>query len=116
MSSVINLTPQYLLEEIVLVDDMSDFDDLKEKLDHRLEIFRGKIKLIRNKQREGLIRSRLIGAARASGMSLSFIQDLTRYLCAGALPARTGPRGSLQVSTGMNRRPEVPFSQRKLGL
>lgn len=25
MSSVINLTPQYLLEEIVLVDDMSDF-------------------------------------------------------------------------------------------
>ncbi|XP_032160462.1 inactive polypeptide N-acetylgalactosaminyltransferase-like protein 5 isoform X3 [Mustela erminea] len=69
MSSVINLTPQYLLEEIVLVDDMSDFDDLKEKLDHRLEIFRGKIKLIRNKQREGLIRSRLIGAARASGTS-----------------------------------------------
>lgn len=52
-------------------------DDLKEKLDHRLEIFRGKIKFIRNKQREGLIRSRLIGAARASGMSLSFIQDLT---------------------------------------
>ena len=25
MSSVINLTPRYLLEEIVLVDDMSDF-------------------------------------------------------------------------------------------
>ncbi|XP_044942284.1 inactive polypeptide N-acetylgalactosaminyltransferase-like protein 5 isoform X3 [Mustela putorius furo] len=75
MSSVINLTPHYLLEEIVLVDDMSDFDDLKEKLDHRLEIFRGKIKLIRNKQREGLIRSRLIGAARASGDVLVFLDS-----------------------------------------
>ncbi|KAF3815677.1 hypothetical protein GH733_016370, partial [Mirounga leonina] len=66
MSSVINLTPQHILEEIILVDDMSNFDDLKEKLDHRLEIFRGKIKLIRNKKKEGLIRSRLIGASRAS--------------------------------------------------
>ncbi|XP_047550389.1 inactive polypeptide N-acetylgalactosaminyltransferase-like protein 5 isoform X6 [Lutra lutra] len=73
MSSVINLTPQYLLEEIVLVDDMSNFDDLKEKLDHHLEIFRGKIKFIRNKRREGLIRSRLMGAARASGTSFNGI-------------------------------------------
>ncbi|XP_008686820.1 inactive polypeptide N-acetylgalactosaminyltransferase-like protein 5 [Ursus maritimus] len=75
MSSVINLTPHHILEEIILVDDMSDFDDLKEKLDHRLEIFRGKIKLIRNKKREGLIRSRLIGASRASGDVLVFLDS-----------------------------------------
>eukprot|EP00069_Balaena_mysticetus_P006159 bmy_18444T0 len=66
VSSVMALTPQHILEEIILVDDMSEFDDLKEKLDYHLEIFRGKIKLIRNKKREGLIRARLIGASRAS--------------------------------------------------
>ncbi|TKC45354.1 hypothetical protein EI555_005614, partial [Monodon monoceros] len=66
VSSVMTLTPQHILEEIILVDDMSEFGDLKEKLDYHLEIFRGKIKLIRNKKREGLIRARLIGASRAS--------------------------------------------------
>ncbi|XP_072633009.1 inactive polypeptide N-acetylgalactosaminyltransferase-like protein 5 isoform X2 [Canis lupus baileyi] len=75
LSSVGNLTPHYILEEIILVDDMSDFDDLKEKLDHHLEIFRGKIKVIRNKKREGLVRSRLIGASRASGDVLVFLDS-----------------------------------------
>ncbi|XP_007948331.1 inactive polypeptide N-acetylgalactosaminyltransferase-like protein 5 [Orycteropus afer afer] len=75
MSSVMNLTPQYILEEIILVDDMSEFDDLKEKLDYHLEVFRGKIKLIRNKKREGLIRSRLIGASHASGDVLVFLDS-----------------------------------------
>ncbi|XP_042783080.1 inactive polypeptide N-acetylgalactosaminyltransferase-like protein 5 isoform X1 [Panthera leo] len=75
MFSVVNLTPRLFLEEIILVDDMSDSDDLKEKLDHHLEIFRGKIKLIRNKKREGLIRSRMIGASRASGDVLVFLDS-----------------------------------------
>ncbi|XP_058579726.1 inactive polypeptide N-acetylgalactosaminyltransferase-like protein 5 [Neofelis nebulosa] len=76
MFSVVNLTPRHFLEEIILVDDMSDSDDLKEKLDHHLEIFRGKIKLIRNKKREGLIRSRMIGASRASGDVLVWLEPL----------------------------------------
>lgn len=75
VSSVISLTPHKILEEIILVDDMSDFDDLKDKLDHHLEIFRGKIKVIRNKKRQGLIRARLIGAARASGDVLVFLDS-----------------------------------------
>ncbi|CAH7156335.1 inactive polypeptide N-acetylgalactosaminyltransferase-like protein 5 [Phodopus roborovskii] len=75
VSSVMNLTPNHFLEEIILVDDMSDIDDLKEKLDYQLELFREKIKLIRNKKREGLIRSRMIGASRASGDILVFLDS-----------------------------------------
>ncbi|XP_006236020.1 inactive polypeptide N-acetylgalactosaminyltransferase-like protein 5 isoform X1 [Rattus norvegicus] len=75
VSSVMNLSPKHLLEEIILVDDMSEFDDLKAKLDYHLEIFRGKIKLVRNKKREGLIRSRMIGASRASGDILVFLDS-----------------------------------------
>nr|XP_027799121.1 inactive polypeptide N-acetylgalactosaminyltransferase-like protein 5 [Marmota flaviventris] len=75
VSSVIYLTPSHLLEEIILVDDHSEYDDLKEKLDGYLEIFRGKIKLIRNKEREGLIRSRMIGAGHASGDVLVFLDS-----------------------------------------
>ncbi|XP_077617339.1 inactive polypeptide N-acetylgalactosaminyltransferase-like protein 5 isoform X2 [Crocuta crocuta] len=73
--SVINLTPHHFLEEIILIDDLSDSDDLKDKLDYHLEIFRGKIKLIRNKKREGLIRSRMVGASRASGDVLVFLDS-----------------------------------------
>ncbi|XP_036102908.1 inactive polypeptide N-acetylgalactosaminyltransferase-like protein 5 [Molossus molossus] len=75
ISSIMALTPHQVLEEIILVDDMSEFDDLKEKLDYHLEAFRGKIKIIRNKKREGLIRARLIGAARASGDVLVFLDS-----------------------------------------
>ncbi|XP_006873763.1 PREDICTED: putative polypeptide N-acetylgalactosaminyltransferase-like protein 5 [Chrysochloris asiatica] len=75
LTSVINLTPHHLLEEIILVDDKSEFDDLKEKLDYHLEVFRGKIKLIRNKKREGLIRAKLIGASLASGDVLVFLDS-----------------------------------------
>ncbi|XP_017375514.2 inactive polypeptide N-acetylgalactosaminyltransferase-like protein 5 isoform X1 [Cebus imitator] len=75
MSSVWNLTPHYLLEEIILVDDMSEVGDLKEKLDYHLETFRGKMKIIRNEKREGLIRARLIGASHASGDILVFLDS-----------------------------------------
>ncbi|XP_036212136.1 inactive polypeptide N-acetylgalactosaminyltransferase-like protein 5 [Myotis myotis] len=75
VSSVMNLTPHQILEEIILVDDMSEFDDLKEKLDYHLEMFRGKIKVLRTTKREGLIRARLIGAAHASGDVLVFLDS-----------------------------------------
>ncbi|XP_047416640.1 inactive polypeptide N-acetylgalactosaminyltransferase-like protein 5 [Sciurus carolinensis] len=75
VTSVMYLTPSHFLEEIILVDDKSEYDDLKEKLEHHLDIFRGKIKLIRNKEREGLIRSRMIGAGHASGDVLVFLDS-----------------------------------------
>ncbi|KAM5302773.1 inactive polypeptide N-acetylgalactosaminyltransferase-like protein 5 [Glossophaga mutica] len=75
VSSIMHFTPHQLLEEIILVDDMSKFDDLKEKLDYHLEKFRGKVKLIRNRRREGLVRARMIGAASASGDVLMFVDS-----------------------------------------
>ncbi|XP_036885427.1 inactive polypeptide N-acetylgalactosaminyltransferase-like protein 5 [Sturnira hondurensis] len=75
VSSVMSFTPHQLLEEIILVDDMSKFDDLKEKLDCHLEKFRGKVTLVRNQRREGLVRARMIGAARASGDVLVFMDS-----------------------------------------
>uniref|UniRef100_A0A8C4A862 Polypeptide N-acetylgalactosaminyltransferase n=1 Tax=Denticeps clupeoides TaxID=299321 RepID=A0A8C4A862_9TELE len=66
--SVLDRTPGHLLHEIVLVDDNSDTDDLKEELDSYLQHnLQGKVKLVRNQKREGLIRGRMIGASHATG-------------------------------------------------
>jgi len=65
--SVINRTPAQFLHEILLVDDYSDKLDLKEKLDSYVKRFDGKVKVIRNVEREGLIRTRSRGATEASG-------------------------------------------------
>ncbi|XP_010635836.1 inactive polypeptide N-acetylgalactosaminyltransferase-like protein 5 isoform X2 [Fukomys damarensis] len=75
VSSVVTLTPFHLLEEIILVDDGSEFGDLKEKLDYYLESLRGKVKLVRNRKREGLIRAKMIGASHASGEVLVFLDS-----------------------------------------
>jgi polypeptide N-acetylgalactosaminyltransferase len=56
--SVINRTPPQFLHEIVLVDDYSDKNDLKDQLDSYIKRFDGKVRLIRNVEREGLIRTR----------------------------------------------------------
>lgn len=41
-------------------------EHLKDKLEKYIEQFKGRVRLIRNKEREGLIRSRSIGAENAS--------------------------------------------------
>ncbi|XP_034430369.1 polypeptide N-acetylgalactosaminyltransferase 5 [Hippoglossus hippoglossus] len=72
--SVINRSPEHLLKEIILVDDFSTRDYLKEPLDKYMSQF-PKVRIIRLKEREGLIRARLAGAAVAKGDVLTFLDS-----------------------------------------
>ncbi|XP_029426358.1 polypeptide N-acetylgalactosaminyltransferase 11 isoform X2 [Nannospalax galili] len=74
--SVVDRTPAHLLHEVILVDDNSNFDDLKGELDEYVHRYLpGKIRVIRNGKREGLIRGRMIGAAHATGEVLVFLDS-----------------------------------------
>jgi len=66
-------TPPEMVHEIILVDDCSNLEDTKEKLEKYIERFHGKVKLFRNAMREGLIRTRNIGAQKATGDVLIFL-------------------------------------------
>ncbi|XP_031154794.1 polypeptide N-acetylgalactosaminyltransferase 5 [Sander lucioperca] len=72
--SVINRSPPHLLKEIILVDDFSTKDYLKEPLDKYMSQF-PKVRIIRLKERQGLIRARLAGAAVAKGEVLTFLDS-----------------------------------------
>uniref|UniRef100_A0A8B9JV85 Polypeptide N-acetylgalactosaminyltransferase n=1 Tax=Astyanax mexicanus TaxID=7994 RepID=A0A8B9JV85_ASTMX len=72
--SVLNRSPPHLLKEILLVDDFSTKDYLKEKLDVYMSQF-PKVRIIRLKERQGLIRARLAGAAEAKGDVLTFLDS-----------------------------------------
>lgn len=64
--SVFDQSPPELINEIILVDDVSTRPSLKRPLDDYIERFPIRIKLIRTSKREGLIRARLIGAQHAT--------------------------------------------------
>lgn len=72
--SVLNRSPPHLLKEILLVDDCSTKDYLKDKLDAYMSHF-PKVRIIRLKERQGLIRARLAGAAEAKGDVLTFLDS-----------------------------------------
>ncbi|XP_076464804.1 N-acetylgalactosaminyltransferase 7-like [Babylonia areolata] len=71
--SVINTSPPHLLKEVVMVDDFSDKANLKGPLEDYLKQFGGKVKLYRNQEREGLIRTRTRGAELATGDAIVFL-------------------------------------------
>ncbi|CAG9857325.1 unnamed protein product [Phyllotreta striolata] len=71
--SVLNRSPPQFLQEILLVDDFSDKESLKGKLEDYIGRFDGKVRLIRNNQREGLIRTRSRGAKEAVGEVIVFL-------------------------------------------
>ncbi|XP_042320325.1 polypeptide N-acetylgalactosaminyltransferase 12 [Sceloporus undulatus] len=70
--SVLETSPDILLEEVILVDDYSDKEHLKEKLENYVANLR-KVRLIRANKREGLVRARLLGASLAKGDVLTFL-------------------------------------------
>ncbi|XP_010220515.1 PREDICTED: polypeptide N-acetylgalactosaminyltransferase 6 [Tinamus guttatus] len=70
--SVLHASPAVLLREIILVDDASTDDYLKDELDRyvkQLQI----VRVVRQKERKGLITARLLGASAASGEVLTFL-------------------------------------------
>ncbi|EZA52256.1 N-acetylgalactosaminyltransferase 7 isoform X1 [Ooceraea biroi] len=71
--SVIDRTPSKFLEEILLVDDFSDKENLKGDLDSYIEQWGGKVRLLRNYERQGLIRTRSRGARDAKGEVIVFL-------------------------------------------
>ncbi|XP_005393469.1 PREDICTED: polypeptide N-acetylgalactosaminyltransferase 5 [Chinchilla lanigera] len=72
--SVLNRSPAHLIKEILLVDDFSTKDYLKDNLDKYMSQF-PKVRILRLKERHGLIRARLAGAQNATGDVLTFLDS-----------------------------------------
>ncbi|EDO31035.1 predicted protein, partial [Nematostella vectensis] len=70
--TVLLRSPPHMLQEIVMVDDFSNKDFLKQKLDDYTKKL-GKIKIVRTKERVGLIKARVIGANNAVGEVVIFL-------------------------------------------
>lgn len=77
IKSVLDRTPEWLLKEIILVDDFSDLPELEFHLQGELhsQLKYDNLHYIRNTQRQGLIRSRVIGANEAKGDVLIFLDS-----------------------------------------
>ncbi|XP_077436929.1 polypeptide N-acetylgalactosaminyltransferase 5 [Vanacampus margaritifer] len=72
--SVLNRSPPHLLKEIILVDDFSQKAYLKDQLDKYMADL-PKVRVIHLKERQGLIRARMAGAAVAEGEVLTFLDS-----------------------------------------
>lgn len=70
--SILTRTPPELLSQIILVNDHSPNDDLKDPLESYVALLPRKVVLVRTRKREGLIRARMIGASMATGDVLMF--------------------------------------------
>ena len=74
--SVINRSPAEYLKEILLIDDFSDRVELQGKLERYIETkLPAKVRLVRLKERQGLIRARLAGAREAKGDVIIFLDS-----------------------------------------
>ncbi|XP_042230908.1 N-acetylgalactosaminyltransferase 7-like isoform X1 [Homarus americanus] len=71
--SVFDRSPPQFLKEVLLVDDFSNKASLKEPLEDYITRWKGKVRLIRNKERAGLIRTRTTGAEEARGEVVLFL-------------------------------------------
>lgn len=77
VATILLRTPHHLLHEIILVDDHSVSSEYHPGLMDRLKALNatGKVQLLRNEKREGLIRSRVYGSRRATGQVLVFLDS-----------------------------------------
>lgn len=75
--SAINRSPESLLAEVILVDDASTKEFLKDKLDDYVRAHLPKVKVLHLTKRSGLIRARLAGAKVAKGDVLIFLDSHT---------------------------------------
>lgn len=73
--SIIDRSPLELLHEIILVDDNSTLPELKRPLEDYVDMLPVRVEIIRTKEREGLIRARVIGAKSATVNKLMGIFD-----------------------------------------
>ncbi|XP_074159320.1 polypeptide N-acetylgalactosaminyltransferase 3 [Sminthopsis crassicaudata] len=72
--SVLYSSPAILLKEIILVDDASEDEYLHDKLDEYVKQFQI-VKIVRQKERQGLINARLLGASVATAETLTFLDS-----------------------------------------
>lgn len=71
---MLNRSPPELVAEIVLVDDFSDREHLKKPLEDYMALFPS-VRILRTKKREGLIRTRMLGASAATGDVITFLDS-----------------------------------------
>ncbi|NXR21574.1 GLT15 acetylgalactosaminyltransferase, partial [Cinclus mexicanus] len=72
--SIMDTAPKAILKDIILVDDLSQQGPLKSALSEYISKLDG-VKLIRSNKRLGVIRGRMLGAARATGDVLIFMDS-----------------------------------------
>jgi len=74
--SVLNRSPAKYVQEILLIDDFSDRVKLHGKLERYIQTkLPAKVRLVRLKERHGLIRARLAGAKEAKGDVMVFLDS-----------------------------------------
>ncbi|XP_052096242.1 polypeptide N-acetylgalactosaminyltransferase 11-like [Mytilus californianus] len=73
--SVLDRTPAFLLQEILLVDDNSDLDNLSCQIEAYVKNNLHKVRYMRTATRQGLIRARMYGANQAEGEVLVFLDS-----------------------------------------
>jgi len=72
--SILNRSPKHLIDEVILVDDASTMDHLKEQLETYVAQY-PQVRVVRAPERVGLIRARLLGAKSVKAPVVTFLDS-----------------------------------------
>ena len=72
--SILDRSPAHLIDQIILVDDSSTMDHVKDELDEYMAQY-PKVKIVRAPERVGLIRARLMGARYVSAPVITYLDS-----------------------------------------